>query len=735
MTTLSGSVDRVVFRNAETGFCIARFQPIDEGKRLNASTTIVGTMPAIGPGEMLRLEGEWQVHPVHGRNFRVERFEQHMPDTLEGIERYLASGVIRGVGPITAGRIVDAFGTAAMEILDTNPQVLRQVAGITAKRLKIIIDSWDEQKRIRDLSMFLQAHDISVALAGRIYGKYGEEAIATIERDPYQLARDIQGIGFRTADAVASKLGMSTRSVSRYVAGLLYTLSQAADAGHIYLPKAELLEAASKLLHAPRPEIEPALLDVLQRGEAVLENDRVYLSAFHTAEEGAVKALVELVRTPSSLTLDPRFDPIAAISAAAEHQGIVLAEKQLLAAQQALRSKVSILTGGPGTGKTSTLRTIIDALESSGISYCLCAPTGRAAKRVAETTGRGASTIHRLLEFQPASNSFGYDRSRPLPYDFVVVDEVSMLDLLLFYHLLKAVPPESHLLLVGDADQLPSVGPGNVLRDLLGSDAIPTVTLVDLFRQARGSRIVLAAHAVNHGELPHLQNEPESDFYFTHAPGETDVVEAIKRLVSERIPQRFGLHPVDDVQVISPMHAGPAGVVALNRNLQGLLNPASSRLTEIRRGERVYRVGDKVMQIRNNYDKDVYNGDIGRVASTKADEGQLVVAFPAPGGPLEVEYEAGELDELVLAYAVSVHKAQGSEFPCIVMPIVPRHAVLLQRNLVYTAITRARQLCVLVGSESSLARAAATQHRQKRHTALQERVAASLLRSGQPELV
>lgn len=735
MTTVTGSVDRIVFRNPETGFCVARFQLVDDGKRLQAPTTIVGTMPAIGSGEMLRLDGEWQVHPVHGRNFRVERFEQEMPDTAEGIERYLASGVISGVGPITAGRIVDAFGTAAIEILDTNPQLLRQVAGITSKRLKVIIDSWIEQKRIRDLSMFLQAHEISVALAARIYEKYGEDAISTIEQDPYQLARDIHGVGFRTADAVASKLGMSTRSQSRYVAGLLYTLSQAADAGHIYLPKTELLESASKLLTAPQPELEPALLDVLHRGEAIVDGDRIYLAAFHTAEEGAAKALAEVTRTPSALTMNPRFDARAVIARAAEHQGIVLAEKQLVAAEQALSRKVSILTGGPGTGKTSTLRTIIDALEVSDISYCLCAPTGRAAKRVAETTGRGASTIHRLLEFQPSSNSFGYDRSRPLPYDFVVVDEVSMLDLLLFYHLLKALPPESHLLLVGDADQLPSVGPGNVLRDLLASQCIPTVTLVDLFRQARGSRIVLAAHAINHGETPDLKNATDSDFYFTPAGSEDSVLEAIKKLVGERIPKRFGMDPIDDVQVISPMHAGPAGVVSLNGELQALLNPSRSGTPELRRGDRSYRVGDKVMQIRNNYDKDVYNGDIGRIVAAKNDEGNLVVAFPAPGGPVEVEYESGDLDELVLAYAVSVHKAQGSEFPCIVMPIVPRHAVLLQRNLVYTAITRARQLCILVGSQQCLTRAAQTQHRQRRYSALVERITGLLQNSVQPELV
>jgi exodeoxyribonuclease V alpha subunit len=733
--SVTGSVDRVVFQNPETGFCVARFQVVDDGTTIGTATTIVGTMPAIKSGEMLRLQGEWQVHPVHGRNFKVEWFEQQMPDTLDGIERYLASGAIQGIGPVTAGRIVEAFGTAAIDILDTNPDLLRQVAGISARRLTAIVDSWNEQKRIRDLSMFLQSHGISVALAPRIYAKYGENAVTVIQSDPYQLAREIHGIGFRTADAVAAKLGISRRSPSRYAAGLLYTLSEAADSGHVFLPRPELLEAAAKLLDAAAAALEPSLLNLSQRGDAVVDGDRVYLSAFHTAEEGVVRSLAGLAGTPSALLLDRSFDPEAAIAAGAEHQGIVLADMQLRAAEQALRCKVSILTGGPGTGKTSTLRTVIDALERSDITYCLCAPTGRAAKRVAETTGRAASTIHRLLEYQPASNSFGYDRSRPLPYDFVVVDEVSMLDILLCYHLLKAVPPESHVLFVGDADQLPSVGPGNVLRDLLDSQVVPTVRLVDLFRQAQGSRIVLAAHAVNEGSLPDLQPNATSDFHFVRAGNEEDVVRAIVKLVGERIPQVFGLDPVDDVQVLSPMHAGPAGVTALNVELQGLLNPRLPGAPELRRGDRAFRTGDKVMQIRNNYEKDIYNGDIGRVTEIDTTDNALMVEFPSPAGPLSVVYEAMELDELVLAYAVSVHKAQGSEFPCIVMPIVPRHTVLLQRNLVYTAITRARRLCVLAGSEQSLARAAATQHRRPRHTALRERLAAGLPRAAQPELI
>jgi exodeoxyribonuclease V alpha subunit len=707
---------------------------MDESKRLHASTTIVGTMPSIQEGETLQVTGDWEIHPVHGRNFRVESFEQHMPDTDEAVERYLASGAIQGIGPVTARRIVEAFGTATMEILDTNPQMLRQVPGITAKRLEQVVSSWSEQKQVRDLSLFLQSHGISMALAPRMYAKYGENAVTIVQTDPYQLARDIQGIGFRTADSVAEKLGISKQSPSRRVAGLLHTLSQAADSGHIFLPRSELLEEASKLLEVRIPDLDAALLDLFQTGEAVLEEDHVYLAAFHTAESGVANSLLELQSAPSSVGFDNRFDSKTAISAAAEHQGLVLAEKQLAAAEQALRQKVSILTGGPGTGKTSTLRTIIDALESSDVSFCLCAPTGRAAKRVSEATGRPASTIHRLLEFQPATSRFGFDRSRPLAYDFVIVDEVSMLDLLLCYHLLKAVPAESHLLLVGDADQLPSVGPGNVLRDLLTSGSIPTVTLTELFRQAAGSQIVLAAHAVNRGQMPDLSSREDTDFYFVRSEAETSVLDLIKRLVVERIPERYGRDPVEDVQVLSPMHAGPAGVVSLNQELQAALNPSKPGITELQRGERLFRVGDKVMQTKNNYDKDVYNGDIGRIVGVSSDPASLTVAFPAPGGALEVEYEATDLDELVLAYAVSVHKAQGSEFPCVLVPIVPRHTMLLQRSLVYTAITRARELCVLVGSEATFRRAVQRQERQQRHSGLRQRLSSSVA-PAQAELV
>jgi exodeoxyribonuclease V alpha subunit len=548
-----------------------------------------------------------------------------------------------------------------------------------------------------------------------------------IENDPYQLAHDIQGVGFRTADSLARRIGISTDSVSRQLAGLRHVLSEAADDGHVCLAKQDLLERTSRLLETPPQTLEPALLESARRRDIVLSAEHVYLAAFFTAEAGAAHFLAKLRDTPSPLTLDRRFDPQRAVRKAGEQQGLELVAKQVLAAEQSLREKVSILTGGPGTGKTSTLRTVITALKSADVSFCLCAPTGRAAKRAAETAGHPASTIHRLLEYQPKANAFSYDQNHPLPFDFIIVDEVSMLDTVLFYHLLKGIAAESHLLLVGDADQLPSVGAGNVLQDLLDSEIIPSVRLTELFRQAKGSQIVLAAHAVNRGEVPEIGNSIEHDLFFVEAPNEASVVTVIKRLVEERIPDRFGLDPTDDVQVMSPMHNGQAGVSALNLELQSLLNPQKAGAVQVARGSKTFRLGDKVMQIRNNYDKDVYNGDVGKVVKLEEEGSSLVVAFPTGAATIEVEYEGKDLDELVLAYATSVHKSQGSEYPCIVMPLVRRHSILLQRNLLYTAITRARQLCVLVGSREAFEFAVKTDHRQRRTTNLARRVREAVL--------
>jgi exodeoxyribonuclease V alpha subunit len=587
----------------------------------------------------------------------------------------------------------------------------------------MIRDSWNEQREVREIAMLLQEHGASLSLAQPIFETYGDEAREIIADDPYRLAHDVDGIGFLTADALAQKFGLPMDSVSRYVAGLQHALSVATDDGHVFLERTDLLRRAARVLNARVEALEPAVLELVRSEEVALDGDNVYLGAFHTAECGAARFLGLIRDTPSPLILDRGLHVQAAVRLAAAQQGLVLADGQIRAAETALKEKISILTGGPGTGKTLTLRTVITALEASDVSFRLCAPTGRAAKRVAETTGRPASTIHRLLEYQPSLNAFGYDRDRRLPVDFVIVDEVSMLDIVLFYHLLKAIPEEAHLLLVGDADQLPAVGPGRVLGDLIESAAIPTTTLTELFRQAANSHIVLAAHAVNHGEIPVATNQPENDFFFVETETPEATLTAIKRLVSERIPKRFGFDPIDDIQVVAPMHAGAVGVVSLNRELQLLLNPARPGLPEMNHAGRLFRVGDKVMQIRNDYDRDIYNGDVGRVTQVSPEDSSLVVAFPAFGVTEDVEYGSMDLEQLTLAYAASVHKSQGSEFPCIVMPVVTAHYVLLRRNLLYTAITRAKQLCVLVGSRKGLAMAVAEGRAEKRNSGLAGRLA------------
>jgi exodeoxyribonuclease V alpha subunit len=727
MPTLTGSIERIIFRNEESGFVVARFRIQDVGgqRTYDDVTTVVGNIGSVAEGEFLHLTGAWQTHPIHGRNFRIERFEQQMPTTTAGIERYLASGIIKGIGPVTARRIVECFGERTLEVIESEPEKLKSVAGINSKRVELIVKGWQKQQQVRNLMMFLQAHNLPLGLAMRIHRQYGENAVAVIQSDPYQLAHDVYGIGFKTADAIAISLGMPRHSLSRFIAGLKYVLSEATNDGHVYLPRQELLERGTLLLEAQIEELEPALLELVRRKDAIIDGDDVYLAPFFIAERNTALRLKALRETPSALTLGRNtVDPAKAIVAAMRSLGVTLAGKQIEAAETALREKVSIITGGPGTGKTMSLHILIHALERTGVNYCLCAPTGRAAKRMTQATGRSASTIHRLLGYQPATNEFTYNSENQLPYDFVIVDEVSMLDALLFYNLLKAIPPEAHLLLVGDADQLPAVGPGNVLRDLLAAETIPTVTLTELFRQAQNSQIVVAAHQINRGEVP----EPpvgDTDLYLVRINNPDRASTIVKELVSTRIPQHFGLDPIHDIQVISPMYQGPAGVATLNEELQLLLNPPGRGKSELKRAGRLFREGDKVMQIRNDYEKEVFNGDVGIVTAIDPNENMLAVNFDDGRDSYEIVYESSEIDELVLAYALSVHKAQGSEFPAVVMPLLTRHFMLLQRNLLYTALTRARQLCVLVYQPRALTIAVQTVTLDRRYTRLAERLRAA----------
>lgn len=784
MPRLEGSVESIVFRNEENHYTVARFRPNDSGRLFRDDlTTIVGTLPGVHVGELLTVEGEWERDPRYGRQLHVTTFTQRLPASPEGIMRYLSSGLIKGIGPKKATRIVEHFGDQTLAIIEQQPERLAEVKGLSAKDREQIIKSWAEQSEIKDLHLFLQSHDVSVNLATRIYRQYGEESIKIIRENPYQLAQDVMGIGFRTADEIAIKLGLPRDSVPRLATGLKYVLAQAANEdGHCFLPENELMRRAADILQAPYELlreameqlktdrdvfIEPPLplrnrlaapvppqmlaTDEAARGstdggpqliaaprsqsiapaetgpampaEESEPQQRIYFGPFWHAERGSALILRSMLRSPSKLPPVSQQYWETIFNYLAQQRNMVLTGKQREAVQMAYNRKVSILTGGPGTGKSTSLRALLMLLRKRKIDVALAAPTGRAAKRLTEATGAvgfQAKTLHRLLEYAPHENSYQRNEENPLPQQFVIVDEVSMVDILLFYHLLKALSPEAHLLLVGDADQLPPVGPGNVLRDLLRSEAIPSVRLTEVFRQAQQSQIVVNAHRINAGQMPLVKREPRTDFYFLAEDDPIRAQRLILELVQRRLPTHYHLNPVTDIQVLSPMYRGPLGVNSLNEELQARLNPGAA--VSLDWGGHTLRVGDKVMQVRNNYDKGVFNGDVGWIRSIDKEDAIIKVEFLEEAGPLLVSYEFHELDELVLAYAVTVHKSQGSEYPAIVLPLVNQHYMLLQRNLLYTAITRARRLCVLVGQQRALDVAVKNDRVALRNTGLAERI-------------
>lgn len=753
MPTLAGTIERIVFRNQETYFTVARLAPQTGGRTLRgALITLVGALPGVNVGELIEVTGEWEAHPQHGRNLRVANFKTHAPVTPLGLKRYLGSGAIKGIGPKTAERIVDHFGEQTLAVLELEPERLTEVRGIGARARDLIIAGWAALREIRDIMVFLQGYEVSPGLATKIYQQYGQQSLPTIRENPYQLEHDIRGVGFKTADALALRLGLPRDGLPRAMTGIKHVLSEAASAdGHCYLPRGELLDRATALLDMPRESLVAAVDALTAEKEVFVEpaaatpprtheeedsatlpdpdatsaattDERVYLAPFFYAESGTARRLRLLLDTPSPLPPVPAGDWSATFEALARDLGLALSPTQRTAVQMAYESKVMLLTGGPGVGKTTTLRALLDVLDRQGIDYALAAPTGRAAKRMTEATGRPASTLHRLLEFIPTRNEFLRNEDRPLPYRVVIVDEVSMLDILLAYRLVRAVAPQAHLLLVGDADQLPSVGPGRVLADLLASMAVPHAHLTELFRQARESAIIVTAHRVNEGQLPDRRADPNGDFFFVPAETPEATARAIADLVARRLPARYGLDPIRDIQVLAPMYKGSAGVTALNAALQARLNGRTQEGVTF--GDHVLRVGDKVMQVRNNYDKGpagVFNGDLGRIVGIE-DERRVIVRFGEDEGAPVVTYEPYELDELTLAYACSIHRAQGSEYPCVVLPMVLQHGLLLQRNLIYTGITRARRLCVVVGQWSALARAVANIAQSARNTGLAGRL-------------
>jgi exodeoxyribonuclease V alpha subunit len=732
MVRLSGVVERIVFRNEETHYTVARLRPSDVGRLFRSElVTLVGALPGVRVGEVVEVEGEWEAHPQHGRHLRVVTCTPHAPVTSEGLKKYLGSGVIKGLGPKTAERIVNRFGEQTLAIIELEPERLTEAQGVGASMRDRIIAGWAEQREIRDLMLFLQSHEVSPGLAVKIYRQYGKDSLATIRENPYTLERDVHGVGFRTADTLAVKLGLPRDALPRLMTGIKHALSEvASEDGHCYLPREELLTRAAALLEAAIATLDPALEALRREKEVFVEEDRVYLAPFFYAENGTARRLRLMLKAPSQLPAvrDEAWE--ASFAELERAQGITLAESQRQAVRQAYTAKVAVLTGGPGVGKTTALRALLNVLEANNVRYCLAAPTGRAAKRMTEATGRPASTLHRLLEYIPSNNDFGYNEHRPLPYQFVIVDEVSMLDILLAYRLARAVAVEASLLLVGDADQLPSVGPGSVLRDILASERVPATHLTELFRQARESAMIVAAHSVNAGEMPSLHGSPAGDFFFLRQEDPLGAQRLIVDLVARRLPARYGFDPLRDIQVLTPIYRGAAGVDALNEALQERLNGDGG--SSVASGSRVFRAGDRVMQARNNYDKGtngVFNGDLGRVAWIDVESRQVAVRFSDDAEVAPVVYEPHELDELTLAYACSIHRAQGSEYACVVLPLLRQHYLMLQRNLLYTAITRARRLCVIVGDLGALRRAVQYDALKRRNTGLADRLRGPALRA------
>ncbi len=724
---LEAVLERITYANEETGYTIARVATDRSGADL---LTVVGALLGVQPGESLRLVGRWGSHPKYGRQFEVDSFTTVLPATVQGIERYLGSGLIKGIGPKMAARIVEHFGADTLRVIEDEPRRLIEVAGLGPKRTKMIGTAWEEQKAIKEVMVFLQGVGVSTSLGVRIYKKYGDASISVVRNEPYRLAADVWGIGFRTADTIAQAVGIPHDSPQRVRAGIQYTLSEAADNGHCYLPEPNLIADAAEILQVPADLVRTCLDDLAATDGVVRESvpnpsseagpiPAVYLVPFHRAESSLARNLLTLLGTTADrMPAFAHVDWAKALAWLRNRTGADLAAEQEQAVRLALTSKVAVLTGGPGCGKSFTVKSIITLAAAKHAKIVLAAPTGRAAKRLTELSGHPAATVHRLLQLRPGGEPT-HDRDNPIDADLIVVDEASMLDLILANKFIKAVPRGAHLLLVGDVDQLPSVGAGEVLRDVLAAQAIPRVRLTTIFRQASQSGVVVNAHRINAGQTPVFGEHP--DFYLFPIDKPEATSELVVDIVARRIPGRFGIHP-RDIQVLTPMHRGPAGAGNLNIMLQQALAPYRDGMAERRHGARVFRVGDKVIQIRNNYDKGtsgVFNGTVGVVTHLSISDRQLTVQTDEDE---DLNYDFDELDELQHAYAITVHRSQGSEYPAAVIPLTMSSYTLLQRNLLYTAVTRAKRLVVLAGSRKALAIAVRTAGTGRRHTGLTHRL-------------
>jgi exodeoxyribonuclease V alpha subunit len=715
--TLSGVVERVTYHNPENGFAVLRVQT---GGR-HGLATVVGHLPSVVAGEYVEASGEWTQDRDHGLQFKAAELRTTPPHTVEGIEKYLGSGFVKGIGPHFARKIVEVFGERTLTVIDESPTFLREVKGIGPRRLQQIRASWQEQKAVRGIMVFLQSHGVGTARAVRIYKQYGDQAIDLVRANPYRLATDIWGVGFRTADELAGRLGFDPASPLRARAAIRYVLQQLSNEGHCGFPEAGGIDRTAALTGIDPAVVTAAVEHERAEGNLVREPDFeepwLYLKPLFLAEVGVARQLRNLREGPHPL---PAIDTEAALRWVEQRMGLELADSQRDALRQAATQKVLVITGGPGTGKTTLVRGILEIFTAKGQRCALCAPTGRAAKRLSESTGREAKTIHRLLEFDPAFGGFKRDRDHPLDLDLLVVDETSMVDVVLMNQLARAVPPRACLVLVGDVDQLPSVGPGTVLADVINSKVLPVVRLTEIFRQAGQSWIVRAAHRVHEGEMPESAPPGQGDFYFVEAETPDAILDRIVTMVRDRIPARFGLDPLRDVQVLTPMNRSDLGARNLNARLQAVFNPPRPG-PEVQRFGWTFRVGDKVLQTVNDYQKEVFNGDIGRVAAIDEMEHELTVAFEGR----QVVYDFGELDELALAFAMSVHRSQGSEYPAVVIPLHTQHFLMLQRNLLYTGITRGKKLVVLVGSRGALSAAVQRQDTARRCTALARRLQGS----------
>jgi len=724
MIELTGQIERITYTSEDTGYTIARLKVQGQWDLV----TIVGNIPSPSPGEVLELKGEWAHHPKYGDQFKIHSYQTTVPATVYGIKKYLGSGLIKGLGPKMADRIVKKFGEKTLDVIDHQIQRLEEIEGIGTKRIAQIQQAWKDQKKIREVMLFLQSHGVSTGYATKIYKTYQNRSIAIVQQNPYRLCMDIFGIGFVIADQIAEKLGFPKNSDLRAEAGIIYVMHGLSDDGHVYYPYDLLVEKCKEVLEVDSGTIQDALAKLFRENRIVIEdlnedletfqvnNKAVYLKKYHVCEIGITSKIKMILQAPSAA---PPIDVAKEMDRVQRHFTMTLAADQISAINSAIDNKVTIITGGPGTGKTTIIHAILKIMLKYGLRVMMAAPTGRAAKRMQETSGQEAKTIHRLLDFSMQKGGFQKNETSPLDCNALIIDEASMIDTNLMYHLLKAVPIQATIILVGDVNQLPSVGPGHVLGDMIQSRKIPVVSLTEIFRQAKESRIIINAHRINKGEFPRVDSPVDpnmkTDFYFIEQEEPERVLHTIIELVAHRIPASFGFEPINEIQVLTPMHKGIVGAENLNNNLQKTLNP---REESVSRGGSSFRIHDKVMQIKNNYDKLVFNGDIGRIEKVHPENQTVLISFDRRN----ILYDFSELNEIVLAYAISVHKSQGSEYQAVVLPILTQHYILLQRNLIYTAVTRGKKLVVVVGTRKALHIGINNSKTRKRFTYLKQRL-------------